>query len=128
PTLDANTDWKTYKGHSNFSAADKSGLQGELTLQQPIAAQHSGQLSVPALRFSYFDPDARRYVTKVTAPIPVDVAPGQAAASAEQAEAPLATSDSAADSGNASAPGDGPSVRSLASGGVPPWLLPSALA
>jgi hypothetical protein len=35
-----------------------------------------GQEKIPALTFSYFDPDARQYVTRLTTPIGVDVASG----------------------------------------------------
>lgn len=129
PTLPDSSDWKAYAGHTSFSATDKIGLHGKLSLQQPIAALHAGRVSVPALRFSYFDPDRARYVTKTTPPISVDVAAAQAAASASAQAAPQAGSTTAAaDSSNESQRTGEVSVRSLARGGVPAWLLPSALA
>jgi len=35
-----------------------------------------GQETIPALTFSYFDPDARQHVTRLTNPIIVDIGPG----------------------------------------------------
>ncbi len=119
PTLQDDSQWKAYKGHSSFTPADKAGLEGKLELQQPLAALNTGHVSVPPLRFSYFDPKAERYVTKTTTPIPVDVAAAQELASAQAPK-------SAADADQRDARTDELSVRSLANGGVPAWLLPCA--
>jgi hypothetical protein len=121
PTLQDSADWHAYSAHSSFTASDGAGLRGELAIQQPLAAVRTGRVSVPALHFSYFDPEHGRYVTKTTAPIPVEVAPALEPTSTQPpaAAAPAAVSSSIdTDRG----------VHSLASAGVPRWLLPSALA
>src|SRR6185369_2774973 len=40
-----------------------------------------GQETIPALTFSYFDPDARQYVTGLTTPIAAEVAAGSGSSS-----------------------------------------------
>ena len=124
PPWKGSSAWKTYSGHSSFAAADKAGLQGKLTLQQPVAALQVGPASLPALRFSYFDPKEARYVTRQTAPITVDITPAQGQASSAPVD--VTRGVPAANSGSERAPLHEPSVRSLASGGVPAWLLPCA--
>lgn len=121
PTLQDSADWNAYSAHSSFSPSDQAGLRGELVNQQPLAAVQIGRVSVPALRFSYFDPAQGRYVTKTTAPIPVEVAAAPQPTSAQ----PAAAADPAADSGTIDTDRG---VHSLASADGPRWLLPSALA
>jgi hypothetical protein len=108
--------FQAYAAHSEFNAADKSGTRGELRLVQPVAAQQTGPQQLPALRFSYFDPNKGRYVEKQSAPIAVQVAPA-----APQARGVQPATSAARDE---SARGDALSVASLTRGGVPSWLWP----
>ncbi|MDP9087521.1 MAG: BatD family protein [Pseudomonadota bacterium] len=55
--------WKTYPPKSTFSSYDSVGHKGEKTFEQPIIASKSGVQTIPALSFSYFDPNLRRYQT-----------------------------------------------------------------
>src|SRR5262249_5605505 len=91
------SDWKTYKPNGKFTANDSAGIEGEKTFEQSIVPTKAGAQEIPALNFSYFDPEAQRYVTKSTTPIAIDVAQGNASAPvatpAPVADAPKPNSD-----------------------------------
>jgi len=95
--LTNSSDWKTYKPNGKFTANDSAGIEGEKTFEQSIVPTKPGAQEIPALNFSYFDPEAQRYVTKSTTPIAIDVAPGNAsvpvATAAPVADAPKPNSD-----------------------------------
>ena len=67
--------WSTYAPKATFTPADEVGYRGEKTFEQPVIARDSGQESLPALDFSWFDPQTRRYVSAQTAPLYVSIAP-----------------------------------------------------
>ncbi|MEJ0088204.1 MAG: BatD family protein [Limisphaerales bacterium] len=79
PTVENNSAWKTYKPNAKFEAADSAGFAGTKISEQALVSTQSGKLEIPALAFSYFDPEQKQYVTKTTSPINVEVAPGQLA-------------------------------------------------
>ena len=91
------SDWKTYKPNGKFTASDSASIEGEKTFEQSIVPTKAGAKGIPALNFSYFDPEAQRYVTKSTTPIGIDVAQGNASALATTpapvADAPKLNSD-----------------------------------
>ena len=95
--LTNSSDWKTYKPNGKFTANDSAGIEGEKTFEQSIVPTKPGAQEIPALNFSYFDPEAQRYVTKSTTPIAIDVAQGNAsvpvATAAPVADTPKANSD-----------------------------------
>ena len=99
--LHDSAEWRVYRPESKVTADDDTGLQGLKTFTQPVVPLQSGQLSLPGLSFSYFDPEAGRYVTRATQPIRVTVTPGVAsnqAAPTLQAAAPRrGAADSSAD-------------------------------
>ena len=65
--------WKTYPPKSAFEAADSAGYRGTKTFEQVVIPKDDSVKEIPALRFSFFDPESRRYETRTTAPIPVQV-------------------------------------------------------
>lgn len=69
--------WKTYRPDATFSPQDNVGLRGTKKFDQAVVPLQPGDLHVPSLEFSYFDPKLREYVTRRTAPIAVEVMPGQ---------------------------------------------------
>ena len=79
--LESGSGWKSYKPNARFVPADREGFAGTKTFEQPIVATQAGSSEIPALSFSYFDPDAQRYVTKTTSPIPIDIVSGSASGS-----------------------------------------------
>jgi len=80
--LPASAEWKTYKPSTHFESAEGSNTRGAKTFEQSIVPLKAGAQEIPALRFSYFDPDAQSYVTKTTSPIAVEIAQSTAVAPA----------------------------------------------
>jgi hypothetical protein len=65
--------WKTYKPIAKFEPADNAGYSGEKDFDQAVIPMQPGRQTVPALTFSFFNPDTRRYETKLTSPLSVEV-------------------------------------------------------
>jgi hypothetical protein len=80
--------WKGYKPNARFEPADRDGFAGKKVFEQVIVATQGGSSEIPAVSFSYFDPDTRSYVTKTAGPIPIEIAPGGAIVSAPAATTP----------------------------------------
>jgi len=86
--------WKTYRPSASFAPADSAGYSGEKVFEQAVIPTQSGREIVPPLSFSFFNPDTRRYETKLTAPLGVQIAPSSGGSSAATAvSAAGATSD-----------------------------------
>jgi hypothetical protein len=69
-------------------AAAETGISGSRTWEYVIVPQTSGRLTIPAQRFTYFDPSAERLVQAQTAPLTLDVRPAAAAAAVAAGGAP----------------------------------------
>ncbi len=67
--------WKTYKPAAKFEPADTAGYSGEKDFEQAVIPMQPGRQTVPALAISFFNPDTRRYETKLTSPLSVEVSP-----------------------------------------------------
>jgi hypothetical protein len=117
--------WKTYKPNGKFTPNDSAGLAGTKVFEQSIVPTKAGAQEIPAISFSYFDPETERYVTKTTTPIPVDIAQGSApAATAPATSAPVAETPKA--NGNGLAPDQvvtGGTVSSLRPLVLAPWFI-----
>jgi BatD DUF11 like domain len=91
--------WRAYHTESKLTADDDTARQGFKTFSQPLVPRLAGQLTVPSVSFSYFDPEAGRYVTRTTLPIGVTVTPsggpGPAAATLQAANTAAVGSDNA---------------------------------
>jgi hypothetical protein len=89
--------WKTYRPTAKFELADNAGYSGEKDFEQAVIPMQPGRQTVPALAFSFFNPDTRRYETKLTAPLSVEISPapagGLAAATAPAASVSPAPRD-----------------------------------
>ncbi|MEM8601872.1 MAG: BatD family protein, partial [Bacteroidota bacterium] len=48
-------------------------LEGRKVFAYTLVPQHGGQLELPPVRWTYFDPEAERYQTLVSDPVPLDV-------------------------------------------------------
>jgi hypothetical protein len=81
-------DWKTYPPTATFTATDSNGYHGEKVFEQVAIAKEPGNQTLPALAFSYFDPDAGRYESAQTPPISVAVIPAAASSSAANGRVP----------------------------------------
>ena len=82
--------WKGYKPNSRFEPAESNGFAGTKIFEQAIVPTQSGSSAIPALSFSYFDPDIHGYVTKTTDPVRVEISPGSTTASAPAPTIPAA--------------------------------------
>lgn len=80
--LPASADWKSYKPSAKFEPGDTSGTTGIKTFEQSIVPLKAGRQDIPAVSFSYFDPEKDAYVTKATEPIAVEIAANSGAAPA----------------------------------------------
>ena len=65
--------WKTYPAKNTFAPEDSAGYRGTKTFEQVVMAKDAGVKEIPALRLSFFDPESKRYETRTTAPIPVQI-------------------------------------------------------
>ncbi|HEY4188035.1 MAG TPA: BatD family protein [Polyangia bacterium] len=74
PALSPTSDLNAYGVTSTFTPGP-GPLAGEKVFKQTIAPRHAGALTIPAATLSYFDPRERRYVTRHTTPMRVEVAP-----------------------------------------------------
>jgi hypothetical protein len=81
---------------------------GEKAFTQTLVPRQTGAATIPPVALTYFDPRARRYVTRRTAPMHIDVA----AATAEAAAMPTAPP------GSATAPGAAAMAPAPAAAGV----------
>ncbi len=99
PMLHDVEQWKTYAPTSKFTAQDEIGYRGEKIFEQPVIAMQPGSQTLPALSFSWFDPNTRHYVLARTSPLSVAVSPAPTGGTAARLAAapPSASSDAAAD-------------------------------
>ncbi len=126
--LDHVDQWKTYPPKSSFNTSDPIGFSGMKTFEQPVIAAKPGVQTLPALSFSYFDPNARRYETARSVPLNVTIAPSLADSTLTAAQ----VAANAAATGALKSPfglrpdhlGDDARTRSL----VPLYLQPKFLA
>jgi len=79
--LPATDQLNTYGVTSEFTSGP-TALGGEKIFTQTIMPRRAGELTIPALTLTYFDPRARRYVTRRTTPFRISVAPAGAGAEA----------------------------------------------
>jgi len=80
--LPKQTAWKDFKAYPptvNLELADQLGLQGTKTFEQIVTPQSTDIHELPALSFSFFDPDAKTYRTLTQPPVALTVRPGGAA-------------------------------------------------
>ncbi len=126
--LDHVEHWKTYPPKSTFNTTDPSGHRGEKIFEQPLVASQPGVQTLPALSFSYFDPNTKHYETAHSAPLSVTIAssPTDVALTALQVAASGASG--AADKRAEGLKPDHPEVGPLVSSLMPPYLQPRYVA
>jgi uncharacterized protein (DUF58 family) len=123
PALAADPAWKSYVATSKITYQEESHTQAMKIFEQAVIPQKGGTLKLPDATFSYFDPDAKRYVT-VPVSLPVINVTGSAAP-------PPAVAD--AGSAGASVPGAVPAAPApagfapnrLSFGSLTPDLTPA---
>jgi hypothetical protein len=81
-TLPEQTAWrefKTYPPTTKVETTDALGLQGTKTFEQVVVPQSADIKALPAVSFSFFDPEQKSYRTLVQPAVPLVVRPGGAA-------------------------------------------------
>jgi len=73
PPQDAWRDFKTYPPTTKLETSDQFGFQGTKTFEQIISPQNSDMHSLPALTFSFFNPDDNQYHTLTQPAVPLVV-------------------------------------------------------
>ncbi|MGM0556902.1 MAG: BatD family protein [Myxococcota bacterium] len=63
-------------------------VRGEKTMEYTLVPTETGSLEIPALAFSYFDPDLQKYRTEMSQPLRLTVEPGGEDLEAQPAPAP----------------------------------------
>jgi len=73
PAFPASANWKTYSPSTSFTPGKNDDHSDTKVFEQAIVARNNTVTEIPPLRFSYFDPQQQRYVTRESAPIPVTI-------------------------------------------------------
>ncbi|HUS34966.1 MAG TPA: BatD family protein, partial [Verrucomicrobiae bacterium] len=66
-------DFTFYQPNTSVTNADRLGLQGTKYFDQVVIPQRAGIAAIPAIAFSFFDPEARAYKTVTRPAIPITV-------------------------------------------------------
>jgi len=137
PAVEKSEAWKTYKPSAKFAAGDTAGYSGTKHFEQALVPLRAGQLEIPLVAFSYFDPEQRRYITRTTDLANIAVAPSPSAATTATPSPSATTTPADASRADADvAPNkvaSGPFTATLRPWFTNPWLavgalLPSVLA
>ncbi len=72
PVFPESQDWKTYSPTSNLTKQGKS-YSGTKNFEQAIVAKSGAVKEIPSLSFSYFDPREKKYITKSSKVIAVQL-------------------------------------------------------
>ena len=77
PKFTNDADWRAYNGKAQTqSNVQYKKLVGAKTIERTLIPTREGELTIPAVRYAYFDPADAQYHTLETKPIQVHVAPG----------------------------------------------------
>jgi BatD DUF11 like domain len=127
--LDHLDQWKTYPPKSSFNTSDPIGFSGMKTFEQPVIAAKAGTQTLPALSFSYFDPNSRKYATARSTPLTVTISPSQAdvTATPSPAVAGAGLRDAAGENKYAALRPDHPAAGPFRSSLTPLFLQPKFL-
>ncbi len=117
PVLASDPAWKSYVATSKITYQDESHTQAMKTFEQAVIPQKGGALKLPDATFSYFDPDAKRYIT-VPVSLPVINVIGSTTPAPVIADATSPATASAAPTPPPAAAGFAPNRLSLG------WLVP----
>ncbi|MBI5595357.1 MAG: BatD family protein [Elusimicrobia bacterium] len=80
PSLPDMPEFRVYETVSSLNQTkDGTGVRGSKVYRTVVVPKVSGDLTIPAVQFHYFDPAQQRFVSAATDPIVLQVAPGEAA-------------------------------------------------
>ncbi len=75
PPQPAWRDFKFYPPNVKLDHADSLAMNNIKTFEQVVTANHARMKALPPLEFSFFDPEAKRYRTVRSTPIPLSLTP-----------------------------------------------------
>ena len=73
PAFPESDQWKTYTPAATFTKGTGDDHTGNKVFEQAIVAKSGSVSEIPALAFSYFDPQKGKYITRESSPIPVSI-------------------------------------------------------
>ncbi|WP_163335959.1 BatD family protein [Desulfopila sp. IMCC35008] len=73
PSFPASPDWKVYTPVPLDEDTTEATKRGEKRFEQAIVAKSDKVIELPALRFSYFNPNTKQYETAQSAPLPLTI-------------------------------------------------------
>jgi hypothetical protein len=126
--LAADAHWKTYEPKATFKPVDPTGYRGEKIFEQPVIASQPGAQTIPALSFSYFDPETRRYETARSSPLTVKVSPSSADSASNEPPPLASAAGTAADEAHSGLRPDHPLSETRVDSLIPPYFQPRFLA
>jgi len=72
PVFPESPDWKVYTPSVDFNEGSRPS-EGEKIFEQAVVANNHTSSALPAVQFSYFDPEKKKYVTLSSQPIPLQI-------------------------------------------------------
>ncbi len=76
--FDFPADFEVYDPKTNQNLKNSAkGMTGSTTFEYLIIPRHAGDFTIPANEFTYFDPKAKRYITKLSPEFKITVAKGE---------------------------------------------------
>ena len=76
PQWDPGSEWRTFESQGTTDVHTLNGtLAGIRSIEQLLVPTQAGDLTIPSIQFSYFDPQVGAYQTISTLPIEITVAP-----------------------------------------------------
>lgn len=87
PQLADTRGWKSYPPTTKVDTTDPLGLEGTKTFELVLEPESAALKSIPEIRFTYFDPETRRYQTLKRSGIPIIVRPSATAQAAPSRQA-----------------------------------------
>jgi BatD DUF11 like domain len=126
--LPGDAHWKTYDPKATFKPVDPTGYRGEKIFEQPVIASQPGTQTIPALSFSYFDPETRSYETARSSPLTVKVSPSPADSASNEPPPLASAAGTAADEAHTGLRPDHSVNETRVDSLTPPYFQPRFLA
>jgi hypothetical protein len=77
PAWTEGDEWRTFEQKADTQSAKQDGkIVGQKVYERMLIPTQEGQLTIPAISYSYFDPETAVYHTTATDPITVNILPG----------------------------------------------------
>jgi hypothetical protein len=88
PVWTEGDEWRSFEEQATTTSSKQDGkIVGQKVYERLLIPTQAGQLTIPAISYSYFDPETAVYETTSTGPLTVNVLPGAAATALNTAAA-----------------------------------------